>query len=72
MKLALAMIVRGVDKEAEGLKTCLNSVANIVDKMFIAVTFDKGSKPSETFLKLYDISRAESSQLYFSKSTKRI
>lgn len=42
--LALAMIVKGDDKEAELLDRCLQSVGKYVDKIFITIT----RKPGET------------------------
>lgn len=58
MKLALAMIVNGVDAEAKPFAQCLSSVAPHVDKVFATVTHKPGEEPSESVLKvceLYDV-----------------
>jgi glycosyltransferase involved in cell wall biosynthesis len=44
IKLALAMIVKGSDDEAECLKTCLSYVAEYVDGIFITRTHKVGEK----------------------------
>jgi len=47
MKIALALIVKGDDKEAELLDRCLASVEKYVDGIFITSTYKKGEKPNE-------------------------
>lgn len=47
MKIALAMIVKGTDSEAELLDRCLESVAPYVDGIFITSTYKNGEKPNE-------------------------
>lgn len=46
-KIALAMIVKGTDEEAELLDRCLESVAPYVDGIFITSTHKKGEKPNK-------------------------
>lgn len=52
MKIALAMIVKGVDAEAPMLARCLHYASEAVDDIFITVTHAKGEKPSQ---KVYDV-----------------
>lgn len=47
VKVALAMIVKGDDAEADCLKTCLDSVALFVDGIFITRTHRKGEEPNQ-------------------------
>lgn len=47
MKLALAMIVRGADDEADLLKNCLTTAAPHVDGIFITATHKKGEKQNK-------------------------
>ncbi len=46
MKLALAMIVRGTNDEAELLQRCLENLSPYVDGIFITRTHKKGEKPN--------------------------
>jgi len=50
-KLALAMIVKADDKEAEYLKRCLDNIVSYVDKIFITITGD--NKKVENVCKLF-------------------
>lgn len=52
MKLALAMIVKGVDEEAIALNRCLEDFAEYFDGVFITVTHEKGQEPSQL---VYDV-----------------
>jgi hypothetical protein len=47
MKLALAMIVRGTDAEADNLTTALNNVSPYVDGIFITSTYLPGKEPNQ-------------------------
>jgi len=47
MKLALNLIVKGTDDEAELLDRCLDNVAPYVDGIFITSTYKKGEKPNQ-------------------------
>ena len=51
-KLALCLICKGVDSEAEVLDRCLEYAHKAVDKIFITVTHEKGTEPSQ---KVYDV-----------------
>ena len=46
MKLALAMIVKGSDEEAEFLNRCLKNISPYVDGIFITSTYKKGDQPN--------------------------
>lgn len=50
MKIGLAMIVKGDDKEAVCLDRCLENVAPHVDGLFITSTHKKGEKPNRAVL----------------------
>lgn len=52
MKIALCLIVKGVDSEADVLARCLRYANNAVDEIFVTVTHEKGVKPSQ---KVYDV-----------------
>jgi len=54
IKLALAMIVKGVDEEADVFARCLQNVSPHVDGIFITITHTKGEKPSQ---KVIDLAR---------------
>lgn len=47
MKLALAMIVKGDDKEAEMLDRCLDDIGCFVDAFYITSTYRKGEEPNK-------------------------
>lgn len=47
MKLALAMIVKGEDREAELLDRCLENMSPYMDGIFITSTHNKGEKPNK-------------------------
>lgn len=47
MKIALALIVKGSNEEAELLDRCLASVERYVDGIFITSTYKKGETPNE-------------------------
>ena len=52
MKIALALIVKGTDKEAKLLDRCLENVSPFVDGIFITSTYRKGEKPNENVEKI--------------------
>lgn len=52
MKIALAILVKGVDSEAEVLDRCLHYASKAVDHIFITVTHEANEIPSQ---KVYDI-----------------
>jgi len=57
MKLALALIVKGSDQEAEALDTCLRYSAQYVDRVFVTITHKPGeerNKAVEEVCKDYD------------------
>ncbi len=47
MKIALAMIIKGDDKEAELLDRCLENVSPYVDGIFLSVSHKKGEAPNQ-------------------------
>ena len=47
IKLALALIVKGTDAEAELLDRCLENVSPYVDGIFITSTYKKGEIPNQ-------------------------
>ena len=47
IKLALALIVKGTDEEAQLLDRCLTNVEPYVDGIFITSTYKKGDKPNK-------------------------
>lgn len=50
MKVALCMIVRGVDSEAPHLERCLKNVSKYVDSIFLNVNANEGEKASQSVL----------------------
>lgn len=54
MKLALSMIVKGDEKEAQQLKRSLKFIAPYVDKIFITITGGDNKKPVEEVCNLYE------------------
>lgn len=58
-KIALAMIVKGTDDEAELLDRCLESVAPHVDGIFITSTHKKGEKPNKRVQEVAELYDAE-------------
>ncbi len=59
IKLALALIVKGSDEEAESLSTCLESVAQVCDGVFITITHKKGEAVNEKVKEVCKDFRAE-------------
>lgn len=47
IRIALAMIIKGTDSEAELLDRCLENVSPYVDGIFITSTYKKGEQPNE-------------------------
>jgi len=47
IRIALALIVKGTDSEAELLDRCLENVSPYVDGIFITSTYKKGDKPNK-------------------------
>ncbi len=47
MKLALALIVKGVDEEAPLLERCLHYASGAVDGIFVTITHNKDESPSQ-------------------------
>lgn len=60
-KIALAMIVKGADSEAELLSRCLESVSEHVDGIFITATYKKSTEEADTVLAIADSYDAETS-----------
>jgi len=59
IKIALAMICKGSDSEAELLDRCLTNVAPYVDGIFITSTYKKGEKPNDNVRQVVEAFDAE-------------
>ena len=64
MKLALCLIVKSDDNEANDLARCLGRTVSFVDKIFITITYKDGEKPNK---KVEDIAKMFGAEISYFK-----